>query len=120
MRRAQLIPGEATAREADGPEAPLARTLAIARPAAARLALATLFGAGGMLAAIGLIATSAWLISRSAQHPQVSQKGRSCRMCAATDGATPITVTASAIQIAHSSAPCVASDFPSPRVQVPY
>jgi thiol reductant ABC exporter CydC subunit len=72
VRRAQLIPGEATAREADGPEAPLARTLAIARPAAARLALATLFGAGGMLAAIGLIATSAWLISRSAQHPQES------------------------------------------------
>jgi thiol reductant ABC exporter CydC subunit len=54
------------------PEAPLVRTLAIARPAAGRLALTTLFGAGAMLAAIGLIATSAWLISRSAQHPQES------------------------------------------------
>jgi thiol reductant ABC exporter CydC subunit len=72
VRRGQSIPGGAPAREADGREAPLARTLAIARPAAGRLALATLFGAGGMLAAIGLIATSAWLISRSAQHPQES------------------------------------------------
>src|SRR5277367_3896365 len=55
-----------------GPQAPLLQTLALARPAARRLALATLFGAGAMLAAIGLIATSAWLISRSAQHPQES------------------------------------------------
>ncbi|HTA33213.1 MAG TPA: thiol reductant ABC exporter subunit CydC [Solirubrobacteraceae bacterium] len=72
MRRGQPIPGRAPAQNTNGPEAPLARTLAIARPAAGRLALATLFGAGGMLAAIGLIATSAWLISRSAQHPQES------------------------------------------------
>jgi thiol reductant ABC exporter CydC subunit len=72
VRRGQSIPGGAPARETDGPEAALARALAIARPAAGRLALATLFGAGGMLAAIGLIATSAWLISRSAQHPQES------------------------------------------------
>jgi thiol reductant ABC exporter CydC subunit len=56
----------------DGPEAPLLRTFAIARPAAGRLALATLLGAGAIAAAIGLIATSAWLISRSAQHPQES------------------------------------------------
>ncbi len=55
-----------------GPEAPLWRTFAIARPAAGRLALATLLGAGAVAAAIGLIATSAWLISRSAQHPQES------------------------------------------------
>jgi thiol reductant ABC exporter CydC subunit len=55
-----------------GPQAPLLRTLAIARPAAGRLALATLLGAGAVAAAIGLIATSAWLISRSAQHPQES------------------------------------------------
>jgi thiol reductant ABC exporter CydC subunit len=48
------------------------RTLAIARPAAGRLALATLLGAGAVAAAIGLIATSAWLISRSSQHPQES------------------------------------------------
>jgi len=58
-----------TARE---PEAPLLRTLAIARPAAGRLALATLLGAGAVAAAIGLIATSAWLISRSSQRPQES------------------------------------------------
>jgi thiol reductant ABC exporter CydC subunit len=55
-----------------GPEASLLRTLRIARPAAGRLALATLLGAGAVAAAIGLIATSAWLISRSAQRPQES------------------------------------------------
>jgi thiol reductant ABC exporter CydC subunit len=55
-----------------GSKAPLLRTLAIARPAAGRLALATLLGAGAVAAAIGLIATSAWLISRSSQHPQES------------------------------------------------
>ncbi len=55
-----------------GPQAPLLRTLALARPAAGRLALATLLGAGAIAAAIGLIATSAWLISRSAQRPQES------------------------------------------------
>jgi len=54
------------------PEASLARTLAIARPAAGRLTLATLLGAGAIAAAIGLIATSAWLISRSSQRPQES------------------------------------------------
>jgi len=55
-----------------GPQAPLLSTLAIARPAAGRLALATLLGAGAVAAAIGLMAISAWLISRSAQHPQES------------------------------------------------
>jgi thiol reductant ABC exporter CydC subunit len=55
-----------------GPRAPLLQTLALARPAAGRLALATLLGAGALAAAIGLIATSAWLISRSAQRPQES------------------------------------------------
>jgi len=55
-----------------GPQASLTRTLAIARPAAGRLALATLLGAGAIAAAIGLIATSAWLISRSAQRPEES------------------------------------------------
>ncbi len=53
-------------------EAPLRRTLAFARPAAGRLALATLLGAGSIAAAIGLIATSAWLISRSSQRPPES------------------------------------------------
>ncbi len=54
------------------PEAPLRQTVAIARPAAGRLALAMLLGAGSVAAAIGLIATSAWLISRSSQHPPES------------------------------------------------
>jgi thiol reductant ABC exporter CydC subunit len=58
--------------EEHGSEAPLRSTLAIARPAAGRLALATLLGACAVGAAIGLMATSAWLISRSAQHPQES------------------------------------------------
>ena len=58
--------------DSQAPEAPLAATLAIARPAASRLALATLLGACASGAAIGLIATSAWLISRAAQHPQES------------------------------------------------
>jgi thiol reductant ABC exporter CydC subunit len=55
-----------------GPKAPLARTLAVARPAAGRLALAILLGACSIAAAIGLIATSAWLISRSSQRPPES------------------------------------------------
>jgi ATP-binding cassette subfamily C protein CydCD len=54
------------------PEASLRQTFAIARPAAGRLVLATLLGAGSVAAAIGLIATSAWLISRSSQHPPES------------------------------------------------
>ena len=63
---------ERLARRRRRPQAPLLRTLALARPAAGRLALATLLGAGAMAAAIGLIATSAWLISRSSQRPQES------------------------------------------------
>jgi thiol reductant ABC exporter CydC subunit len=55
-----------------GPQAPLRATIALVRPVAGRLVLATALGAGAMAAAIGLIATSAWLISRSAQHPQES------------------------------------------------
>jgi thiol reductant ABC exporter CydC subunit len=55
-----------------GSRAPLARTLDFARPAAGRLVLATLLGACALAAAIGLIATSAWLISRSSQRPQES------------------------------------------------
>jgi thiol reductant ABC exporter CydC subunit len=62
----------AASEQAVGPRAPLARTLALARPAAGRLALATLLGAGALAAGIGLIATSAWLISRASQHPQES------------------------------------------------
>jgi thiol reductant ABC exporter CydC subunit len=45
------------------------RTLSIARPARRRLASASLLGAGAIGASIALMATSAWLISRAAQHP---------------------------------------------------
>jgi thiol reductant ABC exporter CydC subunit len=45
------------------------RTLAVARPATARLAQASLLGAGAIGASIALMGTSAWLISRAAQHP---------------------------------------------------
>jgi thiol reductant ABC exporter CydC subunit len=47
----------------------LARTLRIARPARARLARAALLGAGAIGASVALMGTSAWLISRAAQHP---------------------------------------------------
>ncbi len=56
----------------DGAEAPLSRTLRLARRGAGRLALASLLGAGAVGAGIGLIATSAWLISRASQRPQES------------------------------------------------
>jgi thiol reductant ABC exporter CydC subunit len=49
--------------------ASVARTLGIARPARARLAQATLLGAGAISASVALMGTSAWLISRAAQHP---------------------------------------------------
>ncbi len=55
--------------DAGGPEAPLHRSLGLARPAAGRLALAALLGAGAIGGGIGLIATSAWLISRASQRP---------------------------------------------------
>jgi thiol reductant ABC exporter CydC subunit len=58
--------------DAPDTEAPLRRTLGLARPAAGRLALASLLGAGAVGAGIGLIATSAWLISRASQRPQES------------------------------------------------
>ncbi len=55
-----------------GPQAPLRSTIALVRPVAKRLVVATILGACALAAAIGLIGTSAWLISRSAQHPQES------------------------------------------------
>ncbi|HEY6397309.1 MAG TPA: hypothetical protein VIX82_07625, partial [Solirubrobacteraceae bacterium] len=55
-----------------GIEAPLGRTLGLARPAAAGLTLASLLGAGAVGAGIGLIATSGWLISRASQRPRES------------------------------------------------
>jgi thiol reductant ABC exporter CydC subunit len=47
------------------------RLLRLAVPVAPRLALAVLCGALAAGSAIGLTATSAWLISRAAQHPPV-------------------------------------------------
>ena len=58
--------------DAGGPEAPLRQTLELARPAARRLTLACLLGAAAIGAGIGLIATSAWLISKASQRPQES------------------------------------------------
>ena len=43
----------------------------LGRPVSGRLALAVLLGLGAALAAVGLTATSAWLISRAAQQPPV-------------------------------------------------
>ena len=57
------------------PRARLGRTLSVARPAAGRLALATVLGAGAIGAAIGLLGTSAWLISRASQRPSESALG---------------------------------------------
>jgi thiol reductant ABC exporter CydC subunit len=47
----------------------IARTLGIARSARRRLAEASLLGAGAIGASIALMGTSAWLISRAAEHP---------------------------------------------------
>uniref|UniRef100_UPI0015EF0905 thiol reductant ABC exporter subunit CydD n=1 Tax=Streptomyces albidus (ex Kaewkla and Franco 2022) TaxID=722709 RepID=UPI0015EF0905 len=41
------------------------------RPPAARVALALLLGSLALLSAVGLMATSGWLISRASQHPPV-------------------------------------------------
>jgi ATP-binding cassette subfamily C protein CydC len=49
--------------------------LSVARPVAGRLVLATVLGAGSIGAGIGLIATSAWLISRASQRPSESALG---------------------------------------------
>ena len=46
--------------------------IALVRPAAGRVALSTLLGAGAACAAVGLLATSAWLIARAAQQPGAS------------------------------------------------
>ena len=48
------------------------RALALVRPAAGASRSPTLLGAGAACAAVGLLATSAWLISRAAQQPGAS------------------------------------------------
>ena len=58
--------------EGSGPEAPILRTLRLARPATARLTVATLFGIGAAGAAVGLAATSAWLITRASERPSIA------------------------------------------------
>jgi thiol reductant ABC exporter CydC subunit len=63
---------ETTTPRPSGP-APLTETLKLARPATARLLLASLLGAGAILADVGLIATAAWLISTAARHPDESE-----------------------------------------------
>lgn len=47
-------------------------TAAFTRPAGRRLLLASLLGAGAIMAGVGLLAVSAWLISRASQHPKES------------------------------------------------
>ena len=51
--------------------APLRRVIGLARPVRARLGLAVLAGVGAAGAAVGLTATSAWLISRASEQPPV-------------------------------------------------
>jgi CBS-domain-containing membrane protein len=53
-------------------EASVRHTLAFAQPAVAGVTLTSLLGTAALLAGIGLIATSAWLISRASQHPPES------------------------------------------------
>lgn len=55
-----------------GPTATVTETLACAAPAAPRIAVASILGAGAIGAGIGLLATAAWLISRASQHPHES------------------------------------------------
>ena len=57
--------------------APLRRVIGLARPVRARLALAVLAGVGAAGAAVGLTATSAWLISRASEQPPSSHAPRS-------------------------------------------
>ncbi|HEY2258401.1 MAG TPA: thiol reductant ABC exporter subunit CydC [Solirubrobacteraceae bacterium] len=50
----------------------LPQTFGFARPVSRRVLLACLLGAGAVGAGIGLLATSAWLVSRASQHPEES------------------------------------------------
>ncbi|MHA6793976.1 thiol reductant ABC exporter subunit CydC [Pseudonocardia bannensis] len=51
--------------------APVRRIAAYGRPVGRRLVLAVVCGAVALAAAVGLLATSAWLIARAAQHPPI-------------------------------------------------
>jgi thiol reductant ABC exporter CydC subunit len=53
------------------PEASVGQTLQLVRPVRGRLWATTLLGAASAGAGVALLATSAWLISRAAQHPSV-------------------------------------------------
>jgi thiol reductant ABC exporter CydC subunit len=53
----------------------LRRLLEFARPVAGRLTITTVLGAGAAGSGVALLATSAWLISRAAQHPSVVDLG---------------------------------------------
>jgi thiol reductant ABC exporter CydC subunit len=50
---------------------PLVRVARMGRPVSGRLAVAVLAGVGSAAAAIGLVVTSAWLISRAAEQPPI-------------------------------------------------
>jgi thiol reductant ABC exporter CydC subunit len=49
--------------------APIGRTIGIARPVAGAVLAAIALGCGAVGASIGLMAASAWLLSRAAEHP---------------------------------------------------
>jgi thiol reductant ABC exporter CydC subunit len=56
---------------AGGQEAPLWRTLQLVRPISGPLGQTTFLSAASAGSGVALLATSAWLISRAAQHPSV-------------------------------------------------
>jgi thiol reductant ABC exporter CydC subunit len=53
----------------------LRRILGLVRPSVGRLTITTLLGAAAAGSGVALLATSAWLISRAAQHPSVVDLG---------------------------------------------
>ncbi|MEU5700588.1 thiol reductant ABC exporter subunit CydD [Streptomyces aurantiacus] len=63
--------GEAPARPPERPGGVLARVRAMAGPRRGRLMLALLLGSLALGSAVGLMATSGWLISRASQQPPV-------------------------------------------------
>ncbi|MDT0378910.1 thiol reductant ABC exporter subunit CydD [Streptomyces sp. DSM 42041] len=70
--REPAVEAAAGAGDPGGPgRSPLARVRRAARPLRARLALALLLGTLALGSAVGLMATSGWLISRASQQPPV-------------------------------------------------